>query len=151
LKQKGFTLIELLVIISIIGLLAAVVLVAMNSARIKSRDARRRADLRQMATALALDYDKNGSYTQPENCTSDNSFAGCDGNGTGNWGANSDLQKLVAEGFLARLPIDPRNNATYKYTYEPWNANEGGFVKAGQAYDLCATLESGGSFCMSPR
>lgn len=56
-NQKGFTLIELLVVIAIIGLLASVVLLALNSARQKSRDAKRLADVRQVATALELYYD----------------------------------------------------------------------------------------------
>jgi prepilin-type N-terminal cleavage/methylation domain-containing protein len=56
-NQKGFTLIELLVVIAIIGLLASVVLLALNSARQKSRDAKRLADVRQLASALELYYD----------------------------------------------------------------------------------------------
>ncbi len=61
-NQKGFTLIELLVVIAIIGLLASVVLLALNSARQKSRDAKRLADVRQIASALELYFDTNGGY-----------------------------------------------------------------------------------------
>lgn len=54
--------IELLVVIAIIGLLASVVLLALNSARAKSRDAKRLADIRQVATALELYYNDNNAY-----------------------------------------------------------------------------------------
>lgn len=60
--QKGFTLIELLVVIAIIGLLASVVLLALNSARAKSRDAKRVADIRQLASAMELYFNDNNSY-----------------------------------------------------------------------------------------
>lgn len=62
LKQRGFTLIELLVVIAIIGILSAVVLVSLNSARAKSRDARRLSDIRQIMTAMEIYYNDNGAY-----------------------------------------------------------------------------------------
>lgn len=61
-NQKGFTLIELLVVIAIIGLLASVVLLALNSARQRSRDAKRLADARQISSALELYNNDAGGY-----------------------------------------------------------------------------------------
>jgi prepilin-type N-terminal cleavage/methylation domain-containing protein len=61
-KNRGFTLVELLVVIAIIGILAAVVMTSLNSARVKSRDARRLADVRQIMTSLEIYYSDNGSY-----------------------------------------------------------------------------------------
>lgn len=60
--SRGFTLIELLVVIAIIGILSSIVLASLNSARLKSRDARRIADIKQLQLALQLYYDANTDY-----------------------------------------------------------------------------------------
>lgn len=61
-KQRGFTLIELLVVIAIIGILSSVVLASLNSARVKARDARRVADIKQLQIAEELYFDAKGFY-----------------------------------------------------------------------------------------
>jgi prepilin-type N-terminal cleavage/methylation domain-containing protein len=61
-SAKGFTLIELLVVIAIIGILAAIVLVALDDSRISARNARRFADAREIMKALDYYHIDNGEY-----------------------------------------------------------------------------------------
>ena len=61
-KQRSFTLIELLVVIAIIGILAAIALPSLANVRAKARDARRLADLDQLAKAVELYFSDNNQY-----------------------------------------------------------------------------------------
>ncbi len=105
-RHMGFTLIELLVVIAIIGILAAIVLYSLNSARSKSRDGKRLADVRQIMTALDLYYTDNGGYPDA---------SGGQPSG-GNW-----------LNFLAIYPEYPLpsglNCGATSYVYEPVNNN----------------------------
>jgi type II secretion system protein G len=60
--RGAFTLVELLVVIAIIGLLSTVAVVSLNTSRVKARDTKRAADLKQIMTALELYQSDNGHY-----------------------------------------------------------------------------------------
>ncbi|MDZ4229845.1 MAG: type II secretion system protein [Candidatus Veblenbacteria bacterium] len=61
--HQGFTLIELLVVISIIGLLSTLAVVALNNARIRSRDAKRLSDMSAVSTGMQLYLDGTGAFS----------------------------------------------------------------------------------------
>ena len=62
-SQKGFTLIELLVVIAIIGILSAVVLASLATARNKGRDASAIGSLSSIRAESELVYIDEGAYT----------------------------------------------------------------------------------------
>ena len=61
-NKKSFTLIEIMVVVFIIGLLASIVTVSVNQSRIRGRDAKRRADLDTLRTAVELYGDQHSTY-----------------------------------------------------------------------------------------
>lgn len=140
-KNQGFTLIELLVVIAIIGVLSSVVLASLNSARMKARDTKRIADLRQIQTALELYYDANGYYPRVT--------CGWDCNGYSHSYDNSwdSLASNLAP-YISSLPKDPLNSGNCP----PWNTNcftyaYGNVGRNTQRvqYDLTAQLEDSNS------
>ena len=151
--HRGFTIVELLIVIVVIAILASISVVAYNGIQQRSRDSIRKADINSIAKSLELHYVDRGSYTQPEGPCVDSSIGidNCDNviNNIGDWANVSDLRDLITGGYMAKLPLDPVNNVTYRYTYEPWNAGQNGYTVGGQGYTLCAVLESGGNYCIN--
>lgn len=119
-EKQGFTLIELLVVISIIGLLSSIVLTSVNSARVKARDARRRADMKQVQTALEFYFDSNNAYPS----------IGCEGCGVGIAGLSGPLAP-----YLPQIPADPKGDGWHVYQYVRGPAD---------AYGLWLRMESTG-------
>ena len=111
----GFTLVELLVVISIIGILSTVLLANFNAARERSRDTQRKADLRNLQTALRLYYSDYGSFPTS---SSANEIKGCGQGGIYScpWGSTSGF---VADSkvYMQVMPKDPLPSQSYQYVY----------------------------------
>ncbi len=116
-QSVGFTLIELLVVIAIIGLLSAIVLASLNTARLKARDALRQEDMHSITTALEEYYlaygcvpITNGSTCGPATGTYSRLEAG--GWDYSSQGGNGFMGFLKTAGYISNVPVDPVNNMT---------------------------------------
>ncbi len=93
--SRGFTLIELLVVIAIIGVLSAVVLASLNSARSKGNDVGVKANLATVSTQAALYLSDNS-----------NSFGNfvlgtCPTSGSGNVFTNGTIVSAIGSALVA--------------------------------------------------
>ncbi|MEI7477590.1 MAG: prepilin-type N-terminal cleavage/methylation domain-containing protein [bacterium] len=61
-NKKSFTLIEMLIVVVIIGILAAALIPRLQSVQARARDTKRKADLHQIGTALAIYKEDNGGF-----------------------------------------------------------------------------------------
>lgn len=89
---KGFTLLELLVVISIIGILIALGTVSYSTAQKKSRDAKRKADIKNIQNGFEQYYSQNNRYATTTN----------------------ELSTV----FSGSLPTDPKTGNNYDYGFD---------------------------------
>lgn len=109
-RTKSFTLIELLIVVAIIGILAAIIIVAYNYAKKKADAAVVRHDLVQTPRVGELYYQDNNSYK--DFCDQDPT--------TGNY-TNSDLQTLASDIQKRHWTMFCKSN---KDSFAVWAKNE---------------------------
>ena len=115
--SRGFTLIELLIVIAVIGILSSVVLVSLNTAREKARDAQRVANVNQIANAIAL-YELDNSVPPGED-------------GVEYVNGNPEWIPGLAPKYISSVPSDPTDVGEHKFHY----------FRDGKNYEIISLLE----------
>ena len=121
--QKGFTLLEMLVVVSIIGILVAVLITNVQSARVRARDAARKFDMRQIKSALRLYYNDYQQYPTD----SGGNIVGCGASGTSicSWGGDFSAGAAGDQTiYMKLLPLDPINDGTHVFSYNQVSQDE---------------------------
>lgn len=115
--SDGFTLIELVIVIGIIGILTAAIIFLLNPVLQlqKARDGTRKADLRQIQSALEIYRSDQGNYP--------NTLPSC---GSALTGGSPTIT------YMQKIPCDPKNTGQYIYRY----------TSSGITYSLFACLEN---------
>lgn len=122
--KKGFTLLEMLVVIGIIAILVSLGIASYTTVQKKSRDARRKGDLKTIQNSLEQYYSICGyNYPTPES----GSFRGI-------------YCASPTTGVLPTAPVDPKTITPYPCT-----------LCSESNYTLCTTLESEtpSNYCVS--
>jgi len=146
-KKLGFTLVELLVVMAILGILSSIAFGQYRNSQKKARDAQRQSDLSNIARALEMYYNDNGTYplSSDEGKIMAVVDAGEDATEV-NWGSafleeyelDEDVQSII---YMKLLPRDPESS--YSYCYDSTN---------GTKYALYSMLENENSnkYCADP-
>lgn len=96
-RGGGFTLIELLVVVAIIGIVVTAAVGQYQKSIVKAREAVLRQDLYEMRTAINRYFADKGKYPQ-------------------------DLEALVSDKYLYKLPVDPFTGSAESWVQEPSEA-----------------------------
>ena len=115
---KGFTIVELLIVIVVIGILAAITIVAFNGIQQRGRDSQRKSDVAMITKALELYYIDNGEFPAGNGSTTIN----------GAWSTTADTswasRAAKLKPYISALPSDPTSTpgvnvqgSGYNYAY----------------------------------
>lgn len=146
-RANGFTIVELLIVIVVVGVLAAISIVAYNNVAAKARDSQRAQDIKTISKALEMYYLDHGAYPPGSGSTLVNT----------SWSTSADNSWQSLEDYLSpyisNLPVDPINTGSgifdgsaYGYGYF---SNSSSLMYCGasgprQFYYLGYSLEAGG-------
>lgn len=129
-KQPGFTIVELLIVIVVIGILAAITIVAYNGIQQRGRDAQRKSDVASLQKVLELYHADRGGYPI---CTSTSPYI--PGTALGASTVTSCLTNALVPTYISKLPTDPTNSGSYQYFYGVGYRKTGAASYAGDATD----------------
>ncbi len=125
---------ELMIAVSIVAIIAAVGITSFSQSQKLARDSRRKQDLRSIAVALELFYQKNGRYpcSGTNWTTSSASTWLTDSNSSNCNGSNLN----ISPDYISSLPKDP----TGTNGHSPWSSGQRGYgyLSTDSAFNTCA-------------
>jgi prepilin-type N-terminal cleavage/methylation domain-containing protein len=106
-NNKGFSLTELMVVMSIVGTVATLSSASMDDILPMARDAQRKANVKQVQTALNLYYNDHEQY--PVSVTTEPTAE--------DWQSMKDILEAIDETYVPEMPHDPLDTDPYVFKY----------------------------------
>lgn len=119
-KDHGFTIVELLIVIVVIGILAAIVIVAFNGVQNKANTAAVQSDLKNFGKLASLYHAENGEFPSTTNQLNGLKWKATVNSYQQNSMGNA-LYCAIVAGSNATFVIAARTKDNTAYTYSPQN------------------------------